>query len=102
MRDLATKRSATEHVPSSHCASSDLNHLAHQPEFEQKLKAFTDASKVINSPDDYSPAKVNESKLRYSALSNELLPASTEFEKLRDDNAKIFRKTLSESAGIDG
>ena len=73
-----------------------------QPEFEQKLKAFTDASKVINNPDDYSPAKVNESKLRYSALSNELLPASTEFEKLRDDNAKIFRKTLSESAGIDG
>lgn len=73
-----------------------------QPEFEQKLQAFTDASKVINNPDNFSPAKVNEAKLRYSALSNELLPASTEFEKLRDDNAKIFRKTLSESAGIDG
>lgn len=73
-----------------------------QPEFEVKLQAFTEASKVINNPEDYSPAKVNESKLRYSALSNELLPASTEFEKLRDDNAKIFRKTLSESAGIDG
>lgn len=73
-----------------------------QPEFEQKLKAFTDASKVINNADDFSPTKVNEAKLRYSALSNELLPASTEFEKLRDDNAKIFRKTLSESAGIDG
>ena len=73
-----------------------------QPEFEKKLQAFTDASKVINNPDNFSPAKVNEAKLRYSALSNELLPASTEFEKLRDDNAKIFRKTLSESAGIDG
>jgi len=72
-----------------------------QPEFEKKLNLFTKASKIINNPDNYSPGRVAEAKLQFSALSNELLPESTEFEKLRDDNAKLFREELIKNAGTD-
>ena len=73
-----------------------------QPEYFEQLDRFAKASVIVNNPSDYNPGVVEKAKLEVSALSNKLLPASTEFEKLRDDNAKLFRKTLMEEAGIDG
>ena len=73
-----------------------------QPEYFEQLDRFAKASVIVNNPNDYNPGEVKKAQLEVSALSNKLLPASTEFEKLRDDNAKIFRKTLMEEAGIDG
>ena len=73
-----------------------------QPEYFEQLDRFAKASVIVNNPNDYNPGVVEKAKLEVSALSNKLLPASTEFEKLRDDNAKLFRKTLMEEAGIDG
>ena len=72
-----------------------------QPEYFDKLDRFTEASKIINNPDQFTEAKVKKAQLEVSALSNKLLPASTEFEKLRDDNANLFRAELMKNAGAD-
>lgn len=72
-----------------------------QPEYFDKLDRFTEASKIINNPDQFTQAKVKKAQLEVNALSKELLPANTEFEKLRDDNANLFRAELMKNAGTD-
>jgi len=72
-----------------------------QPEYFDKLDRFTEASKIINNPDQFTEAKVKKAQLEVNALSKELLPANTEFEKLRDDNANLFRAELMKNAGTD-
>ena len=72
-----------------------------QPEYFDKLDRFTEASKIINNPDQFTEAKVKKAQLEVNALSKELLPANTEFEKLRDDNANLFRAELMKNAGAD-
>jgi len=72
-----------------------------QPEYFKKLDKFTEASKIINNPDQFTDAKVKKAQLEFNALSKELLPANTEFEKLRDDNANLFRAELMKNAGAD-
>ena len=72
-----------------------------QPEYFDKLDRFTEASKIINNPDQFTEAKLKKAQLEVNALSKELLPANTEFEKLRDDNANLFRAELMKNAGAD-
>ena len=72
-----------------------------QPEYFEKLDRFAKASLIVNNPNDFNPGVVKKAQLEVSALSNELLPANTEFEKLRDDNANLFRAELIKNAGTD-
>ena len=72
-----------------------------QPEYFEQLDRFAKASVIVNNPNDYNPGVVKKAQLEVSALSNKLLPASTEFEKLRDENAKLFRAELIKNAGTD-
>ena len=72
-----------------------------QPEYFEQLDRFAKASLIVNNPNDFLPGVVKKAQLEVSALSNKLLPANTEFEKLRDDNANLFRAELMKNAGSD-
>ena len=70
-------------------------------EFQQQMDEYVRNSVIINNPDKHGALTVENAKTRNNILGNILLPKDTEFDKLRDSQAELFRKTLMKTAGID-